>query len=779
MFRVSLAGMWRPAARLAFLAELRSEDAQRVIPYAALRPRPALAGPRVRRPGRPHPAGVRRVRAADLRRRQSADRLSPRLPVPDLAPAGRRALHRRRSAGDAGARLARRAIPSARSSPPPVCRWSPPTAGTRACRRTRRAGASTGRSRSPTARSRTRASTTTTADGRFGPHRLEAARRPGPRRVRGARPVPGRTSRTAWRRSTDRGRGTTQRALGVRRGVLARLLDCARRGDRQPLDAAGTGARPAIDGPVSAPRRVRRKPLPHHAAVSSPPPGPTGSTFSPIRGQRLFGGAADAVGRARHPDRSRRRFLPAAQPHRSAPSSSATGGTAAASRTDLRVRSDRLLVLMHAPLAHRHASFAARSPSSCSASLRSRRSAPSPAGVRPPAHDPRPASTLRRPQRESSLDARPDARARPRDGHDGARSAPIAAAASSISRRRRGRRSKSRRAARAHGPAQRAFVPHVLAIVAGTWVDFPNSDATYHNVFSLSKAQRFNLGRYAAGRSKAVRFERPGIVRVFCDIHSHMSAFILVFAHRYFAVTDDEGRYRLDGVPPGTYTVAVWNEPSTAIRRGARSRSARPAARSTPTSASDEPLLLAHQPHLRRHGAAGGAVDRRRDLHRQSRRDEAGASASCSAASTKPRPWSTSTGKFSVRDLQARGAPDRRPAGAQGRGRHARSGDRRADRARVSEPARQRGPVRRLPTTADRPGAAGDERRAGRGARRRGDHRDGRRPSSAMRFWPEQPRDPADQVGPDLDRSAPARRARDADPRRELRLPPRRPTSRR
>jgi plastocyanin len=104
------------------------------------------------------------------------------------------------------------------------------------------------------------------------------------------------------------------------------------------------------------------------------------------------------------------------------------------------------------------------------------------------------------------------------------------------------------------------FDPHVLAIVAGTWVDFPNDDSTYHNVFSFSKTKEFNLGRYAAGRSKAVRFERPGIVRVFCDIHSHMSAFILVFAHRFFAVTDDEGRYRLEGVPPGSYTVIVWNE---------------------------------------------------------------------------------------------------------------------------------------------------------------------------------------------------------------------------
>ena len=104
------------------------------------------------------------------------------------------------------------------------------------------------------------------------------------------------------------------------------------------------------------------------------------------------------------------------------------------------------------------------------------------------------------------------------------------------------------------------FVPHVLAIVAGTTVDFPNNDHTYHNVFSLSKTKTFDLGRYAVGRSKTVRFDRPGIVRVFCDIHSHMSAFILVFAHRYFSVSDTDGQYRLENVPPGTYTVVAWNE---------------------------------------------------------------------------------------------------------------------------------------------------------------------------------------------------------------------------
>ena len=104
------------------------------------------------------------------------------------------------------------------------------------------------------------------------------------------------------------------------------------------------------------------------------------------------------------------------------------------------------------------------------------------------------------------------------------------------------------------------FVPHLLAVTVGTTVDFPNNDTTYHNVFSLSTPRPFDLGRYAAGRSKSVTFDRPGIVRVFCDIHSHMSAFILVFSHRFFAVTDDQGRYTIEDVPAGTYTVSAWNE---------------------------------------------------------------------------------------------------------------------------------------------------------------------------------------------------------------------------
>lgn len=104
------------------------------------------------------------------------------------------------------------------------------------------------------------------------------------------------------------------------------------------------------------------------------------------------------------------------------------------------------------------------------------------------------------------------------------------------------------------------FVPHVLAISTGMTVDFPNSDSFYHNVFSLSKTQRFDLGRYATGRSRSVRFDRAGIVRVFCEIHSHMNAFILVFGHPFYSLTDAEGRYRIENVPAGVYNVVAWNE---------------------------------------------------------------------------------------------------------------------------------------------------------------------------------------------------------------------------
>jgi plastocyanin len=104
------------------------------------------------------------------------------------------------------------------------------------------------------------------------------------------------------------------------------------------------------------------------------------------------------------------------------------------------------------------------------------------------------------------------------------------------------------------------FVPRLLAITVGTIVDFPNNDTTFHNVFSLSRVEPFDLGRYKPGRSGSVVFNRSGIVPVFCDIHSHMSAYILVFPHPFFAVTTTDGQYSIPNVPPGSYTITVWSE---------------------------------------------------------------------------------------------------------------------------------------------------------------------------------------------------------------------------
>lgn len=111
------------------------------------------------------------------------------------------------------------------------------------------------------------------------------------------------------------------------------------------------------------------------------------------------------------------------------------------------------------------------------------------------------------------------------------------------------------------------FIPRVLPVTIGTTVDFPNNDETFHNVFSLSRVRTFDLGRYRPGRTGAVRFDRPGIVPIFCDIHSHMSAYVLVFNHPYFAVSDTAGRYELRDVPAGPRTVMVWSELGTASPR--------------------------------------------------------------------------------------------------------------------------------------------------------------------------------------------------------------------
>lgn len=107
---------------------------------------------------------------------------------------------------------------------------------------------------------------------------------------------------------------------------------------------------------------------------------------------------------------------------------------------------------------------------------------------------------------------------------------------------------------------QERFAPHVLSILQGGRVDFPNNDDVYHNVFSLSSVRTFDLGRYPTGNSKSITFTKPGVVQVFCHIHSDMSGIVFVLPNPFFARPDSSGSYVIDNVPAGDYTIVGWHE---------------------------------------------------------------------------------------------------------------------------------------------------------------------------------------------------------------------------
>jgi plastocyanin len=112
-----------------------------------------------------------------------------------------------------------------------------------------------------------------------------------------------------------------------------------------------------------------------------------------------------------------------------------------------------------------------------------------------------------------------------------------------------------------------AFVPRVVVVQRCGSVDFPNRDPIFHNVFSLSPTRRFDLGKYRQGHSRSVRFDRTGVVKVYCDIHAEMEAFVLVVANRAYALPGADGSYQLPDLPGGRYELRAWHPDLQEITR--------------------------------------------------------------------------------------------------------------------------------------------------------------------------------------------------------------------
>ncbi len=106
----------------------------------------------------------------------------------------------------------------------------------------------------------------------------------------------------------------------------------------------------------------------------------------------------------------------------------------------------------------------------------------------------------------------------------------------------------------------RTFVPDLVVVPVGSTVSFPNLDAIFHNIFSLSKASHFDLGNYSKGETKTGTFPVPGIVYVYCHLHPNMSASIVVSPSKWYAKASEDGHFVLPSVPPGKYKVTAWHK---------------------------------------------------------------------------------------------------------------------------------------------------------------------------------------------------------------------------
>jgi plastocyanin len=146
---------------------------------------------------------------------------------------------------------------------------------------------------------------------------------------------------------------------------------------------------------------------------------------------------------------------------------------------------------------------------------------------------------------------------------------------------------------------KKKFTPRVVVVSREGLVDFPNVDPIYHNVFSVSRANRFDLGLYRAGASKEKKFEEPGLVRVYCNIHPQMVGFVVVVDSDFAVVTSPDGSFRFDGVPAGSHRLRVWHEEggeATEIPIAVRARA------ETPVEARLDATDYRAQPHKNKYG---------------------------------------------------------------------------------------------------------------------------------------------------------------------------------
>jgi len=155
------------------------------------------------------------------------------------------------------------------------------------------------------------------------------------------------------------------------------------------------------------------------------------------------------------------------------------------------------------------------------------------------------------------------------------------------------------------------FVPRVVTVEKSAEVDFPNADAIFHNVFSVSPANRFDLGLYRSGGSKQKRFDEPGLVRVYCNIHPQMVGFVMVVDSDFSAVTAPDGSFRFDNVPAGTYTVKIWHEEGGEASAPVNVR----ARAETPVALKLDATAFRREPHKNKYGKdyppQAGAEDER------------------------------------------------------------------------------------------------------------------------------------------------------------------------